>query len=74
MARIPLFHNGACCRGRGWTCQQVLNDGALAVFGAPNDVADHADAALTAAVVIHRLVAERFGESYASASGSTPVW
>src|ERR1700720_4840007 len=35
-------------------------DGALAVFGAPNDLADHADAAVTAAVLIHRLVAQRF--------------
>jgi adenylate cyclase len=30
------------------------------VFGAPNDLADHADAAVNAAVLIHRLVAERF--------------
>ena len=37
------------------------HDGALAVFGAPNDLADHAGAAVTAAVLIHRLVAERFG-------------
>ena len=28
---------------------------------APNDLADHADAAVNAAVLIHRLVAERFG-------------
>ena len=33
----------------------------MAVFGAPNDLADHADAAVSAAVLIHRLVAERFG-------------
>jgi class 3 adenylate cyclase len=36
-------------------------DGALAVFGAPNALADHADAAATAAVLNHRLVAKRFG-------------
>lgn len=35
-------------------------DGAMAVFGAPNDLADHADAAVRAAVLIHRLVAEQF--------------
>jgi class 3 adenylate cyclase len=33
----------------------------MVVFGAPNDLADHADAAVTAAVQIHRLVAQRFG-------------
>lgn len=31
------------------------------MFGAPNDLADHADAAVTAAVLIHRRVVERFG-------------
>jgi adenylate cyclase len=31
------------------------------VFGAPNELADHSDAAVAAAVLIHRLVAERFG-------------
>ncbi|MGA7055742.1 MAG: adenylate/guanylate cyclase domain-containing protein, partial [Mycobacterium sp.] len=29
--------------------------------GAPNNLADHADAAVNSAVLIHRLVAERFG-------------
>ncbi|OBK32487.1 cyclase [Mycobacterium sp. 1245111.1] len=44
----------------GGHVNKFLGDGALAVFGAPNDVADHADAAMKAAVQIHRLVAERF--------------
>ncbi|KUI23304.1 cyclase [Mycobacterium sp. GA-1285] len=45
----------------GGHVNKFLGDGALAVFGAPNDLADHADAALSAAVLIHRLVVERFG-------------
>ena len=44
----------------GGHVNKFLGDGALAVFGAPNDLADHADSALNAAVLIHRLVAERF--------------
>jgi class 3 adenylate cyclase len=44
----------------GGHVNKFLGDGALAVFGAPNELADHADAALRAAVLIHRLVAERF--------------
>jgi class 3 adenylate cyclase len=45
----------------GGHVNKFLGDGALAVFGAPNDLADHADAAVTAAILIQRLVAERFG-------------
>jgi len=40
---------------------KFLGDGALAVFGAPNDLAHHADSAVKAAMLIDRLVAERFG-------------
>jgi adenylate cyclase len=46
----------------GGHVNKFLGDGSLAVFGAPNDLADHADAAVSAAVVIQRLLAERFGD------------
>ncbi|OBK76594.1 adenylate/guanylate cyclase domain-containing protein [Mycobacterium sp. 1164985.4] len=44
----------------GGHVNKFLGDGALAVFGAPNELADHADAALNAAVLIQRRVEERF--------------
>src|ERR1700751_4768302 len=37
----------------GGHVNKFLGDGAMAVFGAPNDLADHADAAGGAAVLIH---------------------
>jgi adenylate cyclase len=45
----------------GGHVNKFLGDGALAVFGAPNDLADHAGAAVRAALLIHLLVEERFG-------------
>jgi class 3 adenylate cyclase len=45
----------------GGHVNKFLGDGALAVFGAPNDLAEHAHAALSVAMLIHRRVAERFG-------------
>ena len=44
----------------GGHVNKYLGDGALAVFGAPNTLDLHADAAVTAAVRISRLVADRF--------------
>ncbi|ORA17807.1 adenylate/guanylate cyclase domain-containing protein [Mycobacterium asiaticum] len=45
----------------GGHVNKFLGDGALAVFGAPNDLADSADSAVRAAVLIDRQVAQRFG-------------
>ena len=44
----------------GGHINRFLGDGAMAVFGALTDLADHADAAVSAAVLMYRLVAERF--------------
>ncbi|OBA59486.1 cyclase [Mycobacterium sp. 1100029.7] len=44
----------------GGHVNKFLGDGALAVFGAPNELVAHADAAVSVAVAIRRHVEERF--------------
>jgi adenylate cyclase len=53
----------------GGHVNKFLGDGALAVFGAPNDLAGHSDAAVSAAVRIHRLVTQRFGDELRIGTG-----
>ncbi|MDT5138771.1 MAG: adenylate cyclase [Mycobacterium sp.] len=53
----------------GGHINKFLGDGALAVFGAPNDLPNHADAAMNAALLIHRLVAVRFGNELRIGTG-----
>ncbi|BBZ24227.1 hypothetical protein MHIB_26450 [Mycolicibacter hiberniae] len=45
----------------GGHVNKFLGDGTMTVFGAPNALDDHADAAVSAAVAIHRRVTDRFG-------------
>ncbi len=46
--------------GAGGHINKFLGDGTMAVFGAPNEIADHAGAAVSAALAIQRLVTDRF--------------
>ena len=57
----------------GGHVNKYLGDGALAVFGAPNILDHHADAAVTAALRIQQRVAEHFEGASGSVSGSTPA-
>lgn len=53
---VPVVHE------RGGHANHYLGDGLLAIFGAPNPLAQHADAALAAAVEIQRRVRAEFGD------------
>ena len=53
---VPVVVDG------GGHVNKFLGDGALAVFGAPNDLAGHVDAAVTAALAIQHRVAQQFGD------------
>ncbi|MDH6196990.1 adenylate cyclase [Mycobacterium frederiksbergense] len=44
----------------GGHVNKFLGDGALVVFGAPNDLVGHANSAVNAALLMQRVVAERF--------------
>ena len=48
--------------GAGGHINKFLGDGTMAVFGAPNEIADHAGAAVSAALAIQRLVTDRFAD------------
>lgn len=54
---VPAVHD------LGGHVNKYLGDGAMAVFGAPNDLVRHADAAVLAATQIQQRVAQRFGGS-----------
>lgn len=51
---VPAVHDA------GGHVNKYLGDGALAVFGAPNDIAHHADAAVGAALQIQQRVRDHF--------------
>ncbi|RJS47885.1 adenylate/guanylate cyclase domain-containing protein [Nocardioides cavernaquae] len=49
-------------RAHGGHANKFLGDGMLAVFGVPEELADHADCAVAAAMAIQDAVHERFGD------------
>ena len=54
---IPVLHE------HGGHANHYLGDGLLAVFGAPNPIEHHADAAVASAVAIQRAVRTEFGDA-----------